>query len=97
MAFFDDILQRLSIIRELGDRLAEVPAITRPVVGSHGQMMGSDGASHGIAQLLDRLDGLARRRMFQDDLELWEALVELDQMRQEGILRVKHSYVVGSV
>lgn len=54
--FFDNIPQRLAVIREFGHRFAEIPRLASPVVHGEGNMMSGDGTCYSFSTLLDRFD-----------------------------------------
>lgn len=86
--FFNYFSQCLSIIREFGDRFAEVEGLTSPVIHDQGQMVGSDGTGDCRAQAFYALDGGAGRGVLQYDSKAGKPGMEFHEVRKERGFRI---------
>lgn len=94
ITFCDDIPECLAVVREFGDRLAEVPALAGPVVDGEREVVCGDRACNGGPKRLDALNRGARRRVLEDDPEAREAGVQSAKVGEERGFGVDHADVL---
>jgi hypothetical protein len=76
LTFLDHLMQSLSIVRKLCDRLAIVPRLPGPVVNGECKMVGGYRAGNGGTQGLDSFHCCTSRSMLENYTEPWEVGME---------------------
>lgn len=77
MSLPDGPYKSLPVRRVLGDRLTEVVILPHHIIDCQVQMVACDGASNGVAALLDRRDCVRGSGVLQNDPELRETGVDV--------------------